>query len=334
VTDPVLVTGGSGFIGGAILRRLVQDGVEVRALARSDAAETAVRALGAKAVRGDVLDPGALHRCMDGCAAVFHVAGVNAMCRRDPTPMFRANVLGAELVVRAAAAAGVRRVILTSSAATIGEAPGEIGREDSSHRGSFLSRYERSKHMAERRASEAATEVGLELVVTNPASTHGPGRTDGSARLLVAAAQGRLPVAVATVLSLVDIGDCAAGHVLAAERGRPGERYLLCGASLPSFELVDMVASLTGVRRPRRLPRAAVALAGTLGDAAGRVLNRDPIFCSELAKTILNGHRFDGSKAERELGLRYTPIEVTLRRTFEWYREQGLLGPRSHPRPA
>src|SRR5207245_335459 len=144
-------TGASGFVGSAVVRHLVGSGREVRALARSDAAAGVVAAAGARPVRGHLFDLEALLTGMRGCSTVFHVAGLSSACPRDPAPMIRTNVDGAGNVVRSAAAAGVGRVVHTSSAATIGEASGAIGREDSPHRGSFLSPYERSKFLGERK---------------------------------------------------------------------------------------------------------------------------------------------------------------------------------------
>jgi dihydroflavonol-4-reductase len=334
VNGPVLVTGGSGFVGGAVVRRLVADGTQVRALARSAAAERSVASLGATPLLGDVDDEDSLARAAEGCDVVFHAAGVNALCRRDPIPVYRTNVLGTERMVRAAARAGSRRIVLTSSAATIGEPRGTIGREDSPHRGSFLSHYERSKWLAERRGFAAAADAGIEIVAVNPASVQGPGRTTGTARLLIAAMNRSPPAVVNTTVSLVDIVDCALGHVLAAEGGEDGQRYLLCGASLGMPELLGMIRRLAGGTSggSLRIPPAIVPIAGGIADLATSVLRRDLPVCSELARTLRHGHRYDGSRARRELGLEYTPIAETLRRTFAWYVGQGLVRrpPRGH----
>jgi dihydroflavonol-4-reductase len=333
-SDPVLVTGGSGFVGGALLARLVEDGRRVRALVRSNASARVVAAAGAESVRGDVLDPPSLRTAMDGCAVVFHVAGVNAMCLRDPRATDRANVEGSGEVVRAAAEAGVGRLVYTSSAAAIGEARGKVGREDAPHRGSYLSRYERSKHLAERSVLALATELGLDVVCVNPASVQGPGRTTGSARLLLDLVRGRLPVLVDTTLSIVDVDDCTQAHLLAESRGTPGERYLASGATLTTREAVALVRRVWG--RPQRvwwLPPSGARAGGAGMEALGRLLRRDVPVCREAVRTLLHGHRYDGSRAERELGLRYTPIEDTLRKTLEWYAERDLVPPPAQRRP-
>jgi dihydroflavonol-4-reductase len=322
----VFLTGGSGLIGGALAARLAERGDEVVAMARSDSAERTLAAGGARVVRGDVLDEEAMAAGMAGCAVAYHVAGINTMCPTDPTELFHVNVRGAEAAVRAAARAGVPRVVLTSSAASLGEASGTVGSEGSPHRGSYLSIYERSKHEGERAAFEAADRAGVELVAVNPSSVQGPGRAGGTGRILIAYLNGRLPAFLDTQISLVDIADCVEGHLLGAERGVPGERYVLSGATLSSREALDMVAEVSGVRRNVRiLPPRMAAAAAALVEAAFRVRGRQPPVCREMVRTLAHGHRYDGSRAQRELGLRYTPVVETFRRTIEWAARQGLV---------
>lgn len=325
---PAFLTGGSGFVGGHLLRQLVARGREVRALARSAEAARSVEEAGGRPVRGDVLDEDALRDGMLGCGSVFHVAGVNAMCLRDADPMVRANVEGTAAVIRAAAAAGVPRVVHTSSAAAIGEPAGVVGREGTAHRGTFLSAYERSKLLAEERAFALGGALGVDVVAVNPSSVQGPGRTGGSARLLIRLVDARLPPIVDTFISILDVDDCTAGHLLAEERGRAGERYLLNGASLTTRSAVALVRSVAGrPRRVVRLPRIAVAWAGTAAGLASRLTGRPLPFCPELARTLLHGHRYDGSRATRELGLSYRPVEETVERTLRWYADRGLIRP-------
>jgi dihydroflavonol-4-reductase len=323
----VFLTGGSGLIGGALAGRLVERGDDVVALARSDAAERALAARGTQVVRGDVRDEDALSAGMAGCALVYHVAGVNTMCPADPAALLEVNVRGAETAIRAAARAGVPRVVLTSSAAALGEAAGSVGREDSPHRGSYLSVYERSKHEGEVAAFAIARRTGVELVSINPSSVQGPGRTSGTARIMIAYLNGRLPAFVDTSLSLVDIADCVEGHLLGAERGRAGERYVLNGVTISSKDALELVSELAGVRhRVRLLPPRAARAAATLVEGVFRFRGRRPPVCREMVRTLLHGHRYDGSRATRELGLRYTPVADTFRRTIEWAANAGLVG--------
>jgi dihydroflavonol-4-reductase len=322
----VFLTGGSGLIGRALATRLVERGHELVALARSDAGERALVARGARVVRGDTLGEDAMAAGMAGCALVYHVAGVNTMCPTDPATLFHVNVRGAEAAVRAAARAAVPRVVLTSSAASLGEPAGTLGSEESPHRGSYLSIYERSKHEGEIAAFAAARSAGVELVSVNPSSVQGPGRTGGTGRIMIAYLNGRLPAFVDTSISLVDIADCVEGHLLAAERGVPGERYVLNGVTLRSREALDIVAKLSGIRhKVRFLPPPVAAVAGGLVEAAFRLRRRQPPVCREMVRTLLHGHRYDGTRATRELGLRYTPVAETFRRTIEWALAEGLV---------
>jgi dihydroflavonol-4-reductase len=322
----VFVTGGSGVVGGALVDSLRERGDDVVALARSDAAGAELERRGASVVRGDILDADALARGMEGCATVFHVAGVNTLCVEDPSPMLRANIDGPAVAIRAAARAGVPRVIHTSSAATLGEPEGVVGNEDTPHRGWFLSTYERSKTEGEKVAFETGTQEGVEVVSVNPSSVQGPGRAGGTARFLLAFLDGRLKLFVNTHVSLVDIQDCSAGHLLAAERGKPGERYVLNGMTLTIAEAFALAADVAGVdRSPRLVPRQAATVAGTVVERAFRLVRRRPPVCREMVRTLIHGHRYDGSRAERELGLRYSDPRDTIRRTVAWAREAGLL---------
>jgi len=324
------LTGGSGVVGGALAAGLAERGDELVALARSDAAERALAARGARVVRGDLLDEDALAAGMAGCALVYHVAGINTMCPSDPAALIHVNVRGAESAVRAAARAGVPRVVLTSSAAALGEAQGSVGREDSPHRGSYLSVYERSKHEGEIAAFAAARRAGIELVAINPCSVQGPGRARGTGRILIAYLNGRLRAFVDTQISVVDIADCVEAHLLGGARGRDGQRYVICGATIGAREALEIVSELSGVRhRVRLLPPPAARAAGALVEAAFRAVGKTPPVCREMVRTLLHGHRYDGSRATRELGLRYTPIAETFRRTIEWAASEGLIRARA-----
>jgi dihydroflavonol-4-reductase len=263
---------------------------------------------------------------MTGCTVAFNLAGVNSLCVADPAPMQRANVDGAIAAVRAAARAGLPRLVHTSSAATIGEAHGVLATEFTPHRGSYLSTYERTKTEGERAAMVAAAALDQDVVYVNPSSVQGPGRASGTGRFLLAFLDGRLKVFVNTDVSLVDIGDCIEGHLLAAQRGAAGERYLLSGIRLTITEALALAAEVAGVQRsPRLVPRGVATVAGTAVEYAYRVRGRQPPVCREMVRTLLHGHRYDGSRAERELGLVYTPARDTLRRTVEWARAEGLL---------
>lgn len=327
------VTGASGFVGGAVASQLLAAGYDVRAIARSRAAVAAIEQLGgdgaigrAAAVPGDVLEPDAMTEAFAGADVVVHTAGIVATCRRDPSPMLRANVIGTRNAVAAAARAGVPRFILTSSAAAIGERHGQVGREDTVHRGWYLSAYERAKAEAEATAFALGRDLGIDVVAMNPASVQGPGRIEGTARLLLAAARGRLPFVVRTTLSFVDVEDCARGHVLAVSKGRPGRRYILCGATMTVDAALALVRAATGRRRPSiPVPPVAISAAAGLAETAFRAVRRDPPICRETAAALVHGRRYDGSRAVHELGIAYTTPEETIRRTLAWFRDIGAL---------
>jgi dihydroflavonol-4-reductase len=322
----VFVTGATGVIGSALVGRLLARGDEVIGLARSVDAATALASRGVAVVRGDAGDEAALRLGMEGCDLAFHVAGVNKLCVSDPAPMQRVNVDGAVAAVRAAAAVSLERLVLTSSAATLGEARGTVGNEETVHRGWYLSTYERTKTEGEHAAQAAARALGQDLVCVNPSSVQGPGRAGGTGRFLLAFLDGRLKVFVNTNVSLVDIADCVEGHLLAASRGSAGARYVLSGISLTITDALALAAEVADVsRRPRLVPRPVAELASAVVEHGARLIGRQPPVCRDMIRTLLHGHRYDGSLATRELGLRYSEPRDTLRRTIEWARSAGLL---------
>ena len=309
------------MIGSALVTRLLERGDEVVGLARSDSAAAALDARSVHVVRGEGYDEDALARGMEGCALAYNVAGVNELCVEDPRPMERMNIGGAVAAVRAAARAGVARLVHTSSAATIGEPPGTVGTERTPHRGWYLSTYERTKTEGERAALATSREIGQDLVLVNPSSVQGPGRAGGTGRILLAFLDGRLRVFVPTCVSLVDIDDCVEGHLLAAERGVAGERYLVNGMTLEITDALALAAEVAGVqRKPRLLPRRVATVAAAAVERGFKLAGRRPPVCREMVRTLLHGHRYDGSRAGRELGLRYTDPRETIRKTVDWAR--------------
>lgn len=328
MTEPsrAFLTGGSGLVGGHLLERLVASGTRVSCLVRSEAAERAIVERGGEPVPGSLFDVERLTRDMSGADVVFHVAGVNDTCPIDVSGMDRVNIEGTRAVVAAAAAGGVGRVVYTSSAAAIGERRGTIGTEATEHCGEYLSPYARSKHLAEVAAFDEASMQGIDLVAVNPSSVQGPGRTSGSAEILLRVLNTKHPILVDTMLSIVDIEDCTAGHIRAARHGRAGERYLLSGRSLSVGDAVELMSSIIGREmRPRWISERT---ARQLGIPAARVLawiRPTAGICPALVRTLLHGHRFDASRAERELDVTYHSIEDTFSRTIAWFSDEGLI---------
>jgi len=325
----VCVTGATGFIG-AHVAQLTSQSPPVRVTYRDDARLTRLRDLETEPVRADVLDRAALRRAFRGCETVFHCAGYVGSHPADR--VWRVNALSPRIAVEAAAAEDVRRVVVTSSVAGIGPAPpGGTGTEDDFYRGGGLGlAYPDAKHEGEGEALAAGARHGVEVVIVNPSYVFGvpidqsvPGET--STRMIGNYLRGRLPALVDGETNVVDVRDVAKGHIAAAERGRPGERYVLGGHDTRWVDLFERVAELSGVRHPLLvLPREAGALARA-AEAAGLP---SPISAEGLVLMAQNW-RYSSAKARSELGYRARALDHTLTDTIDWYRdliESGALG--------
>lgn len=320
--NSVFLTGATGVVGGSILAALSRRGDDVKALVRTAAGADAVTAQGATPVHGDVTVVDGLADAMWGASTVFHAAGVNEGCPKDAALMDEVNIDGAVNVVEAAARAGVGKLVLTSSVAAIGEAEGMVGSEHTRHGGTYVSRYARSKHLGEVAAVEAADRTGIDLVVVNPASVQGPGRAGGSADLIRRVVLSERPWLIDVAVSIVDIDDCAQGHLLAAENGVPGERYILSGATMTVAEIIATINEVAGTTIAPRWISPSVAR--SFGLPLSRLVPSASI-CPDLVRSLLHGHRYDNRRSVDELGIRYTPIEETLGRTIQWFRDTGLI---------
>jgi dihydroflavonol-4-reductase len=315
-----VVTGATGFLGGHVARQLAERGDDVVATYRNPERLPRLRSLDVETVRADVLDRGALRRAMRGADVVFHTAGY--VGSRPVERVFQLNALAPRLVVEAAAAEGVGRLILTSSVAAIGPAPpGEVANEGDVYRGDNA--YGDSKHEGEAEAFAAAARLDVEVVAVEPSYVLGvpidrsqPGET--STRIVGNYLAGRLPGVVdGGGTNIVDVDDVARGHLLAHEHGRPGERYILGGVNLGWVELIDRIADLSGVHHPIAVLPAEVA---TLAKAQAALGIRGPI-APEGLLLMASNWRASSQKARKELRYRSGPLEQTLTETIDWYRE-------------
>ena len=314
----VLITGGSGVVGGAVIRHFVAAGWQVKALARSEEAAATVEGLGARSVPGDLAAIGPLIEAMAGSDLVVNVAGLNTMCPDHPSDLFSVNVDGARRVVRACGAAGVGRLIHTSSAAAVGTRGGR-GWSD----------YAESKWQADEVIRAEAPGLGVEAVLVAPVSVQGPGRATGTGKLIAALVDGKLPVMVDTAISIVDIDDCGAAHVAAATRGEPGERYVVSGFTIETRQAVDRLATLAGIDlKVRFVPGRLAGLAGPAGSLIGRLTGQD--LCAAMVRSMTQRHEHDGATAAAVLGISYRSPDETLRRLLEWFRDEGIV---SRPMP-
>ncbi len=322
----VLVTGGAGFIGHELAKRLLAQGEEVRVLDLKAHEARDLALLGAELSEGDILSPVAVGRALEGCDRLFHVAALFQMWERDRGRYETVNVEGTRNVLEIALERQVSRVVYTSSAVTIGEANGQLGTEDTPHRGYFLSDYERSKYRAEVLALEMCAR-GLPLVVVNPTSVYGPGQTTNMTGALARFLRGRLPAVMDTRQSFAYIDDVVEGHLSAMERGEVGRRYIIGGENSSLVEFLSLGAEAAGLsRRPRALPGGVVRAAAWVLDLMSRISRRRPWVSVDEARTASHTFVFDTSRARVELGLEWTPLHTGLERTVGWLRQEGLVG--------
>jgi dihydroflavonol-4-reductase len=321
-----LVTGGAGFIGSKLVEALLAQGEQVRVFDSGVDAATHLADAGAVLIAGDIVNRDELRAALDGCERLFHVAALFQMWQPDKSQYYRVNVDGTRNVLEGALDTGVRRVVYTSSAATIGEAQGQLGDERTVHRGYFLSDYERSKYLGEKVALEVC-ERGLRLVVVNPTSVYGPGQTSHMTQALVRFLNGRLPAVIDARLNFVYVDDVIQGHLSAMEKGQAGERYILGGENTSLSEFLRLGAKIAGVpRKPREVPPWLVRAVARILAVASLATVRRPWVSVDEARTASHSFIFDTSRAQEELGLEWTPLRVGLERTVNWLCQEGLVG--------
>jgi dihydroflavonol-4-reductase len=326
----VFVTGGTGFIGGHLVRALLARGATVRCLVRPGSRLTVA---GATAVEGDLGDRAFLGRALAGCELLFHCAADYRLHVPDPRSMYRTNVQGTEAILAAAGDAGVRRVVHTSSVATLVRPHGDGGAPATEASvaalGDMIGHYKRSKLLAEGVALAWAAR-GLPVVIVNPSTPVGDLDTKPTptGRLVVDFLNRRMPAYVDTGLNLIDVRDVAEGHLLAAERGRPGERYILGHRNMTLREVLEALARIArlpapGVRLPHWIPLAMAALEAPWARLTGRA-PRIPIDGVRMSRHTMY---VDGSRAVRELGVPQTAVEEALARAVGWFRAEGYVRP-------
>lgn len=320
----VLVTGGTGFIGGAVVRALVTTGQQVRVLARPTRQTEQLVALGVEIARGDILDAASVEAALQGCDTLYHVAAIYDYWVSDKALLLRTEVEGTRNTMEAAKKAGLRKIVYTSSAVTIGEREGEIATETTLHRGYHVTDYERAKYEAERVVLSYVAQ-GLPVVLVNPAAVYGPGDLKPTGRGIIDVLNGKIPALFPGALAIIYIDDVATGHLLAAERGRVGQRYILCERNLTLTDWFDRICGLAGVKRPPVGPVWAARALAFAGELGSKIIGKAPLLSKDTLAISVHGLRADGSKAAKELGLVYTPLEEGLPKTLAWYWEHGHL---------
>ena len=325
-----LVTGATGFVGAAVARALLREGWEVRALARKGSDRRNLRSIAVEIIEGDLADAVSLQHALAGCEGLFHVAADYRLGAFDPAPLYQTNVEGTRNILNAAREAGVRRVVYTSSVATIGiPKDGSPGSESSpATLADMIGHYKRSKFLAEEVAREAAR-AGIAVVIVNPSTPVGPGdiKPTPTGQMVFDAAAGRMPAYVDTGLNIVHVDDVASGHLLAFHRGRVGERYILGGQDMTLREILVEIARLTGRKPPNvRLPGAVVMPLAYVAEAFARVTGRSTRITVEGVRMARKRMFFSSAKAVEELGYQWRAPTLAFADAITWFREQGLLG--------
>jgi dihydroflavonol-4-reductase len=324
-----LVTGATGFVGAAVARALVSDGWEVRALARKGSDRRNLQRTAVEVIEGDLADIDSLARALLDCEALFHVAADYRLGAFDPEQLYRTNVEGTRNILNAAREAGVRRIVYTSSVATLGiPADGSPGTEETpATLADMIGHYKRSKYLAEQVAREAAR-AGVPVVIVNPSTPIGPGdvKPTPTGQLVLDAAAGRMPAYLDTGLNIVHVDDVATGHLLAFHRGRVGERYILGGQDMTLREILVEIAQLVGRQPPSiRLPSAVVMPIAYVAEAVARMTGRSTRITVEGVRMARKRMFFSSAKAVRELGYGWRAPTQAFAGAIDWFRGQGLL---------
>lgn len=327
---PVLVTGATGFVGTAVARALIAAGRRVRALSRPNSDRRNLAGLDLEIVEGSLEDAASLAAAVAGCGALYHVAADYRLWVRDPRAMYRANVDGTRALMSAALAAGVERVVYTSSVAVLGlHADGTASDETTpSTLDDMVGPYKRSKFLAEAEVRRLIETQKLRAVIVNPSTPIGPRdiKPTPTGRMIVEAASGRMPAFVDTGLNLVHVDDVARGHLLAEEQGRVGERYILGGENLSLAEILRRIAVIVGRSPPKvRLPLPVVWPVAVVAEAWGRFTGKEPMLTFDSLRMARKKMYFSAAKAERELGFRARPANEALADAVGWFRSAGMV---------
>jgi dihydroflavonol-4-reductase len=321
-----------------VARALLAEGAELRLLVRPTSDLRNIADLNAERVTGDLRDPGSIEKALSGCEVVFHVAADYRLWVRDPAEMYRSNVEGTRSLLEAARKQGVRRVVYTSSVATMGfgsnghvagsSTTGLTDEDSPVSLGEMIGHYKRSKFMAEQVAVEAA-QSGIDVVIVNPTTPIGERdvKPTPTGRIVLDFLKRKFPAYVETGLNLVDATECARGHIQALEKGKAGERYILGGENLTLKQILDRLAAITGLKSPTvKLPYVFAFATGVVDEMiTGRLMGREPRATIDAVRMGRKMMFVRSAKAERELGWRTVPVDGALRRSVEWFRANGYV---------
>jgi len=323
-----LVTGAAGFLGSHVTRQLVARGDDVRVLLRPSSTNRAIADLSLEYVTGDLRDPASLDRAMKGIKRVFHVAADYRLWAKRKQDIYDSNVGGTKNLLEAAKRAGVEQLIYTSTVATIAvDRPQHPNEFTDAKLEEMVGHYKRSKWMAERAVLDAA-KGGLPVIVAMPTTPVGPWdwKPTPTGKIILDFLNGKMPGYVVTGLNFVGVEECAAGHLLIAEKGRVGERYLLGGENLTLKGMLDMLAKITGLRAPMlKIPHGLALGVAYANTVLSRLAGREPGIPIEGVKIARHMMFVDSSRAQRELGFKAGPVSAALERAVRWYEANGYI---------
>jgi dihydroflavonol-4-reductase len=326
----VFLTGATGFVGSHVARALVAQGADLRLLVRSGSDLRNIEELQAERVIGDLRDAASLRKGVAGCDVIFHVAADYRLWVRDPEQMYHSNVEGTKAILEAARENKVRRVVYTSSVATMGfQSNGHLANEDSPvSLANMIGPYKRSKFMAEEIAIQAGRS-GMDVVIVNPTTPVGERdiKPTPTGRIVVDFLKKKFPAYVDTGLNLVDVAECARGHVAALEKGKSGERYILGGENLTLKQILDKLAVITGLPSPSiRVPYVVALSTGVVDQVfTGYIRKREPRATIDAVRMGRKKMFVSSGKAERDLGWQTVPVDNALRRAVEWFQANGYI---------
>lgn len=330
MSEIAFVTGASGFVGSAVARRLADRGMALRLLVRASSKLDNVEGLGAELVTADMKDAAALTKAMKGARTLFHVAADYRLWARDPEEIVRNNLEGTRAVMQAALSAGVERIVYTSSVATLKpHTDGTPVDETSRHTvETAIGAYKRSKLVAERLVESMVADEGLPAVIVNPSTPIGPRdiKPTPTGRVIVEAASGRVPAFVDTGLNLAHVDDVAEGHLLALDKGKIGESYILGGQDVAFRDMVAEIARLAGRKAPTiGLPRGPLFPIAYLAEAIAQITGKEPFITTDALKMAKYHMFFSSAKAERELGYHARPWREAVKDAYGWFATAGYL---------
>ncbi|MCL2760630.1 MAG: NAD-dependent epimerase/dehydratase family protein [Desulfuromonadales bacterium] len=324
-----LVTGATGFVGANLVRQLLKEGFDVRVIARSVSDRRNLDGLDIEVFEGDIIDKGPVLKAVKGCDVVYHAAADYRLWAKDPKYMYRVNVDGTKNILEAALTLGTSKVVYTSSVGTLGNrGDGTPGDEETPVTfDDMVGHYKKSKFLAER-AADSFVKQGLPLVIVNPSTPVGGNdiKPTPTGKIIVDFLNGKMPAYLDTGLNIIDVEECAKGHILAAKKGKIGEKYILGGENLTLREILDTLSEISGKPAPKiRLPYFPILVAAHLNEAVSKITGKEPLIPLAGVRMAAKKMFFNSAKAEKELGLQVLPARQALEKSVEWFIKNGYI---------